>query len=140
MTHATSGYDDDMIDHVTLSVSDLKAARDFYTAALEPLGYEVVLDPEGMVAFGGPIPGLDGKIPDFFIREGDTAPVHIAFMAMARDQVDGFHAAGVAAGGSDNGGPGLRPQYGPGYYAAFVIDPDGNNIEAVMHERVDGQD
>lgn len=118
-----------MIDHVVLNVRDLEASRKFYVAALAPLGYSVVMDfPEG-VGFG-----IAGK-PDFWIaRRGDAhTAVHVAFASERNDAVDAFHAAALAAGGRDNGAPGIREQYHPGYYGAFVFDPDGNNIEAVCH-------
>ena len=117
-----------VIDHLSIAVSDLGRARAFYIAALEPLGFGVVL--EFPVAVGL---GLPGK-PQLWIQQGTPAgPIHIALRADDEARVQAFHAAGLAAGGTDNGGPGLRPQYGPGYYAAYVRDPDGNNLEAVFH-------
>ena len=119
-----------MIDHVGLRVSDYAASKAFYVAALGPLGYEVVLEFEGHA--GGL--GVGGK-PDFWIVEG-TPPatlVHVAFASPDRPTVDAFHATALAAGGQDNGAPGLRPHYHEHYYGAFVIDPDGNNVEAVCH-------
>ena len=116
-----------MIDHVIMSVSDAVASRKFYEEALAPLEYRVVMEMEGACGFG-----LLQK-PDFFIRQGDaTAPaVHLAFAARDRAAVDAFYEAAIAAGGTDNGEPGLREDYHPNYYGAFVIDPDGHNIEAV---------
>jgi catechol 2,3-dioxygenase-like lactoylglutathione lyase family enzyme len=119
------------LDHITIVVRDLEAGRRFYVAALAPwAAREVVL--EGVsgseYAFG------PEDAEDIAIRAGDpTAPMHIAFAAPDRATVDAFHAAALAAGGTDNGAPGLRPQYHAGYYAAFVLDPDGNNVEAVFH-------
>ena len=123
-----------MIDHLGLDVSDLDRSRRFYEAALAPLGVAVVAEATNeaggrVVMFGV------GGVPEFVIAE-DRAPgagTHVAFRADARDQVDAFHAAALAAGGIDNGPPGLRPNYGPTYYAAFVLDPDGMNVEAVCH-------
>ncbi|HOC42488.1 MAG TPA: VOC family protein [Thermoanaerobaculales bacterium] len=118
-----------MIDHVILTVSDYASSRAFYLAALEPLGYEIVME------FGqGAGYGVAGK-PDFWIHQGDPQrpPVHVAFSSGDRETVDRFWKAAVAAGGRDNGPPGLRTHYHPSYYGAFVLDPDGNNIEAVCH-------
>ena len=115
-----------MIDHVVLEVGDVQRSKDFYAAALAPLGLELTKEFPGMSGFG-----RDGK-PWFWIREGEAGPgVHVAFMAADHAAVEAFHAAALAAGGEDNGGPGERPQYHAGYYGAFVLDPDGNNIEAV---------
>ncbi|MEW6637871.1 MAG: VOC family protein [Actinomycetota bacterium] len=123
-----------MLDHVTVPVSDLVRSRQFYERALSPLGYEVLRE------FGGPVVGFgrEGK-PDFWLRQDDgVASVHVAFASPDRATVDAFHAAALAAGGRDNGGPGLRPEYHPTYYGAFVLDPDGHNIEAVRHGPEDG--
>lgn len=117
-----------MIDHLGFAVKDLAASKAFYVGALAPLGYGVVMEFPGVVGLGA-----NGK-PDFWLSEG--APVtglHVAFASADRKTVDAFHAAAIAAGGRDNGKPGLRPQYHPSYYGAFVFDPDGNNIEAVCH-------
>ena len=125
-----------MLDHIGLAVRDIARSRAFYEQALAPLGYRVlaVIAPEEM-ATGGTAVLFGVDEPDFVIadneRPGDGN--HIAFRADSRAQVDAFHAAALAAGGRDNGGPGLRPQYGPAYYAAFVFDPDGFNVEAVCH-------
>jgi catechol 2,3-dioxygenase-like lactoylglutathione lyase family enzyme len=118
-----------MIDHVSLQVSDYPRSKDFYVAALEPLGYELLREFEGRV--GGF--GRDGK-PAFWIRKGErSGPIHIAFEAADHEAVEAFYAAALTAGGTDNGPPGLRTIYHPDYYAAFVHDPDGNNAEAVHH-------
>jgi catechol 2,3-dioxygenase-like lactoylglutathione lyase family enzyme len=116
------------IDHLTLAVRDLAASRRFYAAALAPWGAREE-EAEGAVAFGPP--GAE----DFILRPGEppTTPVHVAFLAPDRATVDAFHAAALAAGATDNGAPGPRPRYHPGYYAAFVLDPDGHNVEAVFH-------
>jgi catechol 2,3-dioxygenase-like lactoylglutathione lyase family enzyme len=121
-----------VIDHVTIGVRVLDRSRRFYEAALAPLGFDetVVLEMlPNAIAFGPP------DLADFVISTDYPAgaPVHVAFAADERAQVDAFHAAALAAGGRDNGAPGPRPEYSPGYYAAFVLDPDGNNIEAVHH-------
>jgi catechol 2,3-dioxygenase-like lactoylglutathione lyase family enzyme len=121
-----------VIDHVTVGVSDLERSRAFYTRALLPLGFSEIADsPAGLpeVEFG-----LE-EAPNFAISTAYPAgaPVHVAFAADRREQVDAFHQAALAAGARDNGAPGLRPEYSEGYYAAFVLDPDGHNIEAVVH-------
>jgi len=122
-----------VLDHVTIGVSDLARSREFYEAALEPLGLahvrthsvlpeEVEFGPDGMTDLA-----ISTAYPV-------GAPVHIAFAADSRAEVDAFHAAAILAGGSDNGAPGVRPQYSDRYYGAFVLDPDGHNVEAVFHE------
>jgi catechol 2,3-dioxygenase-like lactoylglutathione lyase family enzyme len=117
-----------MIDHIKLHVGDAARSRAFYEQALAPLGYRIVLEPApGLV-------GMGTQFPDFWLAESQTPTVaHVALRAEDRAAVDAFHAAALAAGGTDNGGPGPRPQYHPGYYGAFVLDPDGNNLEAVHH-------
>ena len=126
-----------MIDHIGLAVSDLDKARAFYLAALQPLGIAAVMEvTEEMTGGQGAHLGLgkDGN-PFFWIGTGKAATTgcHVAFAAANQAQVDAFYAAALAAGGRDNGAPGLRPHYHPGYYGAFVLDPDGNNVEAVFH-------
>ena len=117
-----------MIDHVNIGVADLAASRAFYERALEPLGYAVLMDRADTAGFG-----RDGK-PDFWISAREpSGPVHVALASPARETVDAFHRAALEAGGRDNGPPGLRPDYHRAYYGAFVLDPDGNNIEAVTH-------
>jgi catechol 2,3-dioxygenase-like lactoylglutathione lyase family enzyme len=124
-----------MIDHIGFPVSDYARAKAFYAAALAPLGYtliaEVQQNDNDAPACGF---GIGGK-PDFWIggEGGLHKPVHVAITAKDRASVDAFHAAALAAGGRDNGAPGIRAQYHPNYYAAFVLDPDGHNIEAVHH-------
>ena len=121
-----------MIDHVTVGVSDLSRSREFYMRALLPLGFSEL----GSWSEGSPEVefGLE-EAEDFAISTAypTGAPVHVAFAADRREQVDAFHSAAIAAGGRDNGAPGLRPEYSDGYYGAFVLDPDGHNIEAVCH-------
>ena len=118
------------IDHLVFPVADLEASRAFYDAVLGAMGWELCIQ-QGAPSWGPP--GAE----DFIITEATPppAPVHIAFAAVSREQVDAFHAAGLAIGAPDNGAPGLRPQYHAGYYGAFLLDPDGNNVEAVYHER-----
>jgi catechol 2,3-dioxygenase-like lactoylglutathione lyase family enzyme len=117
------------LDHVTLKVRNVEASRRFFEAAVAPFGGRVA-EAEGYVAFGPP--GSE----DLAIEPGEpNGPVHVAFAAPDHATVDAFHAAALAAGGRDNGGPGERAHYHPGYYAAYVLDPDGNNIEAVFHGR-----
>ena len=126
-----------MIDHVGFPVSDYARARSFYEKALAPLGYTLIMEvpaegnPSGAPAAGF---GINGK-PDFWIGgEGKLEkPLHVAILAKDRPSVDAFYKAALAAGFKDNGPPGLRPQYHPNYYAAFVLDLDGHNIEAVCH-------
>ena len=124
-----------MLDHADFPVSDYVRSKAFYPQALAPLGYVLVMevqhDENESPAAGF---GMGGK-PDFWIGgEGSfQRPIHIAIAAQNRAAVDAFHRAALAAGGKDNGAPGLRPHYHPNYYAAFVLDPDGHNIEAVCH-------
>ncbi|HEV8336369.1 MAG TPA: VOC family protein [Candidatus Polarisedimenticolia bacterium] len=122
-----------MIDHITLNVKDAKKSRQFFTEALAPLGYQVVMEYPGGVGFG-----IGGK-PDFWIRKRTPSAggTHVAFTSKERSKVDAFYGAAIKAGGKDNGKPGIREHYHPSYYGAFVLDPDGNNIEAVCHEAVD---
>jgi len=124
-----------MIDHMSLPVSDYARAKAFYVAALAPLGYGLIMEVQ-QTQNDSPAAGFgaDGK-PDFWIG-GEGAlnkPVHVAISAKDRATVDAFHAAAIAAGGRDNGAPGIRAHYHPNYYGAFVLDPDGHNIEAVCH-------
>jgi catechol 2,3-dioxygenase-like lactoylglutathione lyase family enzyme len=125
-----------LIDHSGISVSNFGKAEAFYDAALKPLGASLMMmvPPEHT---GGVKVGGYGRVkPDFWLHEGpkQTPPVHFAFTAETRAQVDAFYNAAMAAGGTDNGKPGLRPHYHEHYYGAFVRDPDGNNIEAVCHK------
>jgi catechol 2,3-dioxygenase-like lactoylglutathione lyase family enzyme len=119
-----------LFDHVTLSVRDLSISRAFYEEALRPFDVRVVQSSQGPLGF------VTAGRGDFWIKDGApaAAPVHIAFAASDRAAVDAFHRAAVQAGGADNGAPGLRPRYGAGYYAAYVVDPDGNNVEAVFDD------
>ena len=121
-----------MFDHVKFGVRDFPASRAFYLKALEPIGVTVVADypPDGVEL------GLPTGISTLILYRSDERPafLHVAFVAESRQQVDAFHAAALEAGGQDNGPPGLRPQYSGRYYAAFVLDPDGRNVEVVCHE------
>jgi catechol 2,3-dioxygenase-like lactoylglutathione lyase family enzyme len=118
-----------MIDHSGVSVSDVARSKAFYRAALAPLGYTLLMEWEQVAGFGV------APKADFWIGQGtpNVPAIHIAFRAESREEVDAFYKAALAAGGNDNGGPGPRPQYHPHYYGAFVLDPDGHNIEAVCH-------
>jgi catechol 2,3-dioxygenase-like lactoylglutathione lyase family enzyme len=118
-----------MIDHVSVDVADYERSKAFYSAALRPLGYELLMEPGANVAgFGAQ------RKADFWIVGGTpSGTTHIAFETSDRAAVDAFHAAALAAGGVDNGAPGLRPHYHENYYCAYVHDPDGNNVEAVCH-------
>jgi catechol 2,3-dioxygenase-like lactoylglutathione lyase family enzyme len=127
-----------ILDHIGFAAGDYEGAKAFYSAALKPLGIALVMevgqnDNPGRKAcgFGGP----SGK-PDFWLgSEGKTAPhIHVCFAAETRAAVDAFHAAALKAGAKDNGPPGIRAHYHPSYYAAFVLDPEGHNIEAVCHK------
>jgi catechol 2,3-dioxygenase-like lactoylglutathione lyase family enzyme len=121
-----------MLDHIIITVSDFEASKAFYLKALEPLGYGVVMEFGRAAGLGA------GGKPDFWIREDDPVKpaIHIAFASHDRPTVDAFYEAAIAAGGRDNGPPGLRPDYHPNYYGAFVFDPDGNNIETVCHKEL----
>jgi catechol 2,3-dioxygenase-like lactoylglutathione lyase family enzyme len=125
-----------MLDHLGFAVSDFAKSKAFYTAALEPLGITVLMEVTAEQTGAGSHAGFgsDGK-PYFWIGDRGSSPgaVHVAFSAGSRAQVDAFYAAAIAAGGTDNGAPGLRPHYHPSYYGAFVLDPDGVNVEAVCH-------
>ena len=122
-----------MLDHIGLDVASYDASKSFYAAILAPLGYGLVEEIHGFCGFGPP-----GK-PLFWIHElaGDRsstgAPIHVAFAAADRAAVDAFYSTAIGVGAKDNGAPGLREIYHPEYYGAFVLDPDGNNIEAVCH-------
>jgi catechol 2,3-dioxygenase-like lactoylglutathione lyase family enzyme len=119
-----------MIDHVTLNVADLEPERGFYEQALRPVGYELVMDFPDWCGFAS-----DG-VPNFFIshRGEPSAPVHVAFLAPDQAAVAAFFEAALAAGGQDNGPPGIRRVYHEYYFGAYILDPEGNNIEAVTHK------
>lgn len=125
-----------MIDHTGVVVSDYARSKAFYLAALAPIGYTLLAEIPASVTGHVDVAGFgEAPKPDFWISSGspNKPPVHIAFRVSTRTTVDAFHAAAIAAGGMDNGAPGLRPHYHPNYYGAFVLDPDGHNIEAVCH-------
>jgi catechol 2,3-dioxygenase-like lactoylglutathione lyase family enzyme len=124
-----------MIDHTGINVSNFEKSKEFYANALAPLGYQLLkefnfsVNSPAVAGFG-----IDGK-PDFWIAQGEvnTPRIHIAFQAETREIVQAFYQAALKIGGRDNGAPGLRTHYHPDYYGAFVLDPDGHNIEAVCH-------
>lgn len=128
-----------LLDHVTLFVSDYPRSKAFYEAALAPLGVKLLMEYGQAAGFGRE------QKADFWIGAGPTSyhrpehlriltPSHIAFAARSKEEVDGFHRAALAAGGTDFGPPGPRPVYHAGYYGAFILDPDGHNVEAVIHD------
>lgn len=124
-----------MIDHVSIGARNVAASKRFYDAVLQPLGYRCLSDsPESL--------GYGAKAPVFWINAAEQpvpadsrSGLHLCFCAPNRKSVDSFHAAGLTTGGQDNGRPGLRPDYGAGYYAAFLMDPDGYRIEAYFGEQ-----
>jgi catechol 2,3-dioxygenase-like lactoylglutathione lyase family enzyme len=122
-----------VFDHIGFPVRDLAKSRAFYEVALAPLGIGVIVDSPDWVAFGKP-----GRA-QFWLggREAPPSGVHLAFAAANRGEVRAFYTAAIAAGGTDNGRPGLRPHYHPNYYGAFVLDPDGHNVEAVCRNPED---
>lgn len=125
-----------MIDHTGLSVSNFARSKAFYEQALNPIGYSLIMALSAAETGGTDVAGFGvPPKPDFWIASGNpnVPPIHIAFRAESRAMVDAFYKAAIAAGGRDNGPPGLRPHYHPNYYGAFVLDPDGHNIEAVCH-------
>lgn len=126
-----------MIDHTGVVASDFQASKAFYEKALAPIGYTLLMDLSAAVTGHADVAGFgEAPKPDFWISSGtpNRPPVHVAFRVASRSLVDAFHQAAIQAGGTDNGPPGLRPHYHPNYYGAFVLDPDGHNIEAVCHE------
>lgn len=118
-----------IIDHIGFAVSDLEKSKAFYSQALAPLGITLIVEVESWAGFG------KGNRAEFWFgtRAEKPCPMHIAFTAESRAQVRAFYEAALAAGGKDNGAPGVREMYHPNYYGAFVLDPDGNNVEAVCH-------
>jgi catechol 2,3-dioxygenase-like lactoylglutathione lyase family enzyme len=125
-----------MIDHAGLSVSNFERAKNFYTQALAPLGGSFLLLVEAEQTNGIKVGGFGIKTPTFWIDESgpQQPPLHFAFKAKTRAEVDAFYTKAIEAGGVDNGAPGVRPHNHEHYYGAFVLDPDGNNIEAVCHK------
>lgn len=124
-----------MIDHIGISVADLSVSKPFYEQALAPLGYKAVMEVTAEQTGVHAAVGFGAEFPDFWIGQDGPPSVHthVALRVKSRAEVDAFHAAALAAGGRDNGAPGLRPHYHEHYYGAFVLDPDGHNIEAVCH-------
>ena len=125
-----------MIDHTGLSVSDFVRSKNFYVQALGPIGYGLLMELTAEMTGGTDVAGFGvPPKPDFWIASGtpNVPPIHVAFRVDSRAMVDAFYRAAIAAGGRDNGLPGLREHYHPNYYGAFVLDPDGHNIEAVCH-------
>ena len=118
------------VAHVAVSVSEWGRSKQFYEAVLAPLGYRVVYEEDGALAYFADRLGLDFGMG----RRDPAGGTHVAFECPDRETVDRFHEYALAAGGRDNGAPGLRPQYDTNYYAAYVLDPDGNNVEAVCHQ------
>lgn len=123
-----------MIDHIGIEVSDYEIAKQFYIKALAPLGYKLLMEVSGFAGFGSEQNA--GPIAIFWMHQGNnpSQKIHIAFTAKNRKIVDEFYHTAIRAGGRDNGKPGIREIYHPNYYGAFVLDPDGNNIEAVCHQ------
>ena len=125
-----------MIDHTGVIVSDFERSKTFYRQALAPIGYQLLLEFSAAVTGHTDVAGF-GEPPksDFWISAGkpNQPPIHIAFRVGSRKLVDAYHAVALVVGGRDNGQPGLRPHYHPHYYGAFVLDPDGHNIEVVCH-------
>ena len=125
-----------MIDHIGIDVTDFERSKAFYQRALAPLGYALLMEVPAAVTGQTDVAGFgEAPKPDFWISRGSAnrPPVHVAFRAASRKVVDAFYRAALDAGGKDHGAPGLRPHYHPNYYGAFVLDPDGHNIEAVCH-------
>jgi catechol 2,3-dioxygenase-like lactoylglutathione lyase family enzyme len=126
-----------MIDHTGVAVSDFEKSRAFYSAALRPIGYELLLEFSAAVTGSTDVAGFgEAPKPDFWINRSapNKPPLHVAFRVSSRALVDAFHSAAIAAGGRSNGAPGVRPHYHANYYGAFVLDPDDHNIEVVCHE------
>lgn len=124
-----------ILDHIGFSVSDFDRSKAFYETALAPLGIKSLFDVTAEMTGGDAYCGFGREHPEFWIGTGEalTGVLHVAFTSSSRSGVDAFYEAALAAGARDNGAPGLRPQYHEHYYGAFVLDPDGHNIEAVCH-------
>ena len=128
-----------MIDHTGVIVSDYRKSKDFYLKALSAIGYQLLAEFPAEQTGSTDVAGFgEPPKPDFWMAKGtpNQPPLHIAFRVPSRARVDAFYKAALAAGGRDNGGPGPRPHYHAHYYGAFVLDPDGHNIEAVCHEAI----
>ena len=124
-----------MLNHVSIGVANVARAKNFYDAALEPLGYKCLSESEGSLGYGSDKVALWIGAAERPVAADDKSGLHFCFDAPTRKSVDAFHAAALAAAGRDNGKPGLRADYGPNYYAAFVVDPDGYRIEAYCGEK-----
>lgn len=124
-----------MIHHVSIGVRDIPAARRFYDKVLRPLGYKCLSESAESLGYGNDSPAFWVNVSQQPVPADERSGLHICFAAPTRKGVDDFHAAGIAAGGRDNGRPGLRPDYGPGYYAAFLCDTAGYRIEAYVDEQ-----
>ena len=120
-----------MIDHIKIYVNDIEESKEFYLKALEPIHYKLMVDMSEYKAVGL---GSEGVPSTWLHGTGCKQPTHIAWTAETREQVDVFHKAAVEAGGKDNGAPGIREEYHKDYYGAFIIDPNGHNIEVVCHK------
>jgi len=128
-----------MIDHTGVVVSDFDKSKQFYLAALAPIGFSLLAEFPASVTGHTDVAGFgEPPKPEFWISRGtpNNPPVHVAFRVSSRSLVDAFYRAAIEAGGTDNGPPGIRANYHPNYYGAFVLDPDGHNIEAVFHGQV----
>jgi len=124
-----------MINHVSIGVRNVAASKRFYDAALQPLGYRCLSDSPGSLGYGAKAPLLWINAADNPVPPDSGSGLHFCFFASTRKSVAAFHAGGLASGGRDNGRPGLRADYGAGYYAAYLIDPDGYRIEAYFAEQ-----
>ncbi len=126
-----------MIDHIGIAASDYEKSKAFYAQALAPIGYALLAEIPAALTGSYPVAGFgEAPKPDFWVAgatAANTPTVHVAFRVQSRAQVDAFYKAAMAAGGRDNGAPGIRPHYHANYYGAFVRDPDGHNVEAVCH-------
>jgi catechol 2,3-dioxygenase-like lactoylglutathione lyase family enzyme len=125
-----------MIDHTGVNVRDFEKSKTFYTAVFSTIGYSLLANLPASITGHTDVAGFgEAPKPDFWVINGkpNNPPLHVAFRVNTRAEVDNFYQAGIAAGGRDNGKPGIRPQYHPNYYGAFILDPDGHNIEAVCH-------
>jgi catechol 2,3-dioxygenase-like lactoylglutathione lyase family enzyme len=121
-----------IFDHIVLTVTDTEKSKQFYAGTLAPLGIEFIKEEDGCVGFG-----TNGKASFWLCSDNEAqAPMHIAFVAPNRESINAFHEAALSMGGRDNGKPGLRQHYQPNYYGAYVLDPDGHNIEAVCRKTV----
>ena len=123
-----------MFDHVSIGVADVSRAKRFYDAVLQPLGYRCLSEGADSLGYGGQSVALWVNKASRPVSPDQNSGLHFCFAAPTRKGVDAFHKAALASGGRDNGAPGIRPHYHPTYYGAFVLDPDGNNIEAVCHQ------